>query len=132
MCLLSYAQSWLGMGRTFSSVTALAFDRSSAGATQMLSTPLTGAWKLIHFPSWLSRAWARCGLPKSTSRGMSVTLAFEVCLLGVARFSVAGGRSLPVAEWENPPTNMDITTSQRVSSVKVTRARLNMEPSVGR
>ena len=31
----------------------------------------TGAWKLIHFPSWLSRAWARLGLPNSTSRGMS-------------------------------------------------------------
>src|SRR3954471_16318819 len=98
MCLLSYAQSWLGIGRTFSSVTALAFVESPAGATQMLSTPFTGAWKLIHFPSWLSRAWARRGLPKSTSRGMRGAFDMEVGLYGAAVFSDLAGRSLPTAE----------------------------------
>src|SRR6476659_9206137 len=100
ICLLSYAQSWLGMGRTFSSVTALAFDRSPAGATQMLSTPFTGAWKLIHFPSWLSRAWARRGLPKSTSRGMSGGFDIDACEFGFTVFRLADARSLPIAEWE--------------------------------
>src|SRR3954468_8982051 len=120
------------MGLTFSSVTALAFDRSPAGATQMLSTPFTGAWKLIHFPSWLSRAWARRGLPKSTSRGMSGGLDMDFCELDLADFRVVDVRSLPAAEWEIPPSNMAVTRSHSDRSVKVSRARLNMKPSVSR
>src|SRR5215213_5492267 len=125
MCWLSYAQSWLGIGRTFSSVTALAFDRSPAGATQMLSTPLTGAWKLIHFPSWLSRACARRGLPKRTSRGMSGAFVMEGCfLLDLAIFPELEARSLPTAGWENPPTDIAMTKSQRSWAEKLFRARL--------
>src|SRR4051812_45267240 len=58
------------MGRTFSVVTVWALEMSSTGATQMLRTLSTGAWKLIHLPSGLSRAWARCGFPNRTSRGI--------------------------------------------------------------
>lgn len=57
-------------------MTALAAAGFDDGATQMLSTPSTGAVQLSHLPSGEMRAFALTGLPNSTSRGISGTLVW--------------------------------------------------------
>src|ERR1700682_1037464 len=67
------AQKCWRIGRVFSSVSGLAFARSPAGATQMLSTPSRGAIQEIHLPSGLTRPCVFSGLPKKSARGISST-----------------------------------------------------------
>src|SRR5438270_4715285 len=71
--LLLRAQKCWRIGRTFSSVSGFAFDGSSAGATQMFSTPSRGAIQETHLPSGLTRPWVLVGLPKKVARGISST-----------------------------------------------------------
>src|SRR5436305_1108610 len=63
------------MPRFLSLVTALAAAGLSAGPTQTLSTPLTGARKLRCLPSGLILAAALSGLPKRILRGISFVSA---------------------------------------------------------
>src|SRR3546814_17548151 len=80
------------MPRALSSVTARAPAMSSAGATQTLSTPSTGAIQLRYLPSGLICTLARSGLPNSASRGISSPSSLEVgAAAGVALAVVAGG-----------------------------------------
>src|SRR5687768_11368061 len=76
------------MGRTFESVTAFAFDRSSTGATYTLSTPSFGAIQPMRLPSWLMRGPVRSGLPKMSWRGKSDESARALTGAGAAS---AGG-----------------------------------------
>jgi len=64
-------QKYWRMPRALSSVTALAWDRSLAGAIQTLSTPPTGATQLRYLPSGLICTLARSGLPNKASRSIS-------------------------------------------------------------
>src|SRR5688572_16502851 len=76
------------MGRTFESVTAFAFERSSTGATYTLSTPSFGAIQPMRLPSWLMRGPVRSGLPKMSWRGKSD--ASGRALTGAAAASAGG------------------------------------------
>src|SRR5690606_18313101 len=58
------------MPRFLSAVTALAWSSRSAGATQTLSTPSSGATQLRYFPSGLIWTAVRSGLLNSSSRGI--------------------------------------------------------------
>src|SRR6185436_17019757 len=71
--LLLRPQKCWRIGRTFSSVSGLAYDGSEAGATQMFSTPSRGAIHEIHLPSGLMSPWTLLGLPRNEARGISST-----------------------------------------------------------
>src|SRR3984893_15717821 len=71
MDLESGAQKYSRIGRVFSPVTARAFVKSDLGASQILSTPSSGAIQDSHFPSGLTRPATRLGLPNSLLRSIS-------------------------------------------------------------
>src|ERR1700730_1551929 len=67
----SGAQKYSRIGRVFSLVTARALVKSDLGASQILSTPSSGAIQDSHFPSGLTRPATRLGLPNSLLRSIS-------------------------------------------------------------
>src|ERR1700694_2405228 len=69
--LESGAQKYSRIGRVFSLVTACALVKSDLGASQILSTPSSGAIQDSHFPSGLTRPATRLGLPNSLLRSIS-------------------------------------------------------------
>src|SRR5688572_16430040 len=83
------------MGRTFESVTAFAFDRSSTGATYTLSTPSLGAIQPMRLPSWLMRGPVRSGLPKMSWRGKSDASARALGTAGAVAAASADGALAP-------------------------------------
>src|SRR5215831_17380454 len=78
------------MPRFLSVVTGLASLGLSAGPTQTLSTPFTGARKLMNLPSGLRCGDARSGLPNRTSRGIRPVFS-PVAVGSMAIFFAAGG-----------------------------------------
>src|SRR5438105_12332038 len=69
--LESGAQKYSRIGRGFSLVTACALVKSDLGASQILSTPSSGAIQDSHFPSGLTRPATRLGLPNNLLRSIS-------------------------------------------------------------